>query len=134
MPDLAAIQKAVEEMQKANDRCYADLKLVFSEGLRGIRAENNANQYVINESLKSLDKTIKDHNGRLFDVETKLEEREKISDDAIKEFKGYVGKINWMKKNWYWFGLLFIFAIGFVIILFRIEAVDKAVMWLIGKT
>lgn len=134
MPDLAAIQKAVEEMQKANERCYEDLKYVFTEGLRGIRIENNSSQFVINESIKNLDKTIKEHNGRLYEVETRLDKREIKSDEAIKEFHGYVGKIKWVKKNWYWLGLLLIFVIGFVVILFRIEAIDKAVLWLIGKT
>lgn len=133
MPDYSAILQAIESIQDANNKCYDDLKLIFSTGLNGIRAENNANQFVINESLKALDKTINAHNGRLFDVETKLEKREKISDDAIREFKGYVGKIKWIKKNWYLLIGLFIFAVGFVLILFRIEAVDKAISWLIGK-
>lgn len=132
MPDYSAILQAIHSIQDANNKCYDDLKLIFSEGMKSIRAENAANQFVINESIKSLDKTIKDHNGRLYEVEKGLEDHNKKSDNAIEEFHGYVKTIKWCKKNWYVLALIFIFAIGFVLIIYRIQAIDKAIEWLIS--
>lgn len=127
--EIAIILDELSAIREANNECHNAMLQQVEAGMKALRAEFNANAFVVNERLQKIEQHLARQNGSIKELWDESDKR-KI---AVEDFRRLESKLKWLRKNWLLIMFLAIFFIVIVTLLYDIGAIDQIINKIIDK-
>ena len=133
MPELQVIFDAIKEMNKSHDKCIDSLKGEIYTGLRASAVQINSEMEVVNNQLKELIDHVKEQNSNVASLQTESNLRKQIVIDFRALETKHKKRDEFIRKNWFWIILGFIFFVAVVVITVEIIGAKAVIQKAIEK-